>query len=119
MREIIHLQIGQCGNQIGTKFWETISAEHGLGDDGVYIGNNAHQLSRMDVYFNEASNNKYVPRSVLVDLESGTMDAIRSSPLAKLFRPDNFVFGENGAGNNWAKGHYTEGAELVDAVLDV
>ncbi|KAJ1982639.1 structural constituent of cytoskeleton [Dimargaris verticillata] len=119
MREIIHLQIGQCGNQIGTKFWETISAEHGLGDDGVYVGNNANQLSRMDVYFNEASNNKYVPRSVLVDLESGTMDAIRSSPLAKLFRPDNFVFGENGAGNNWAKGHYTEGAELVDAVLDV
>ena len=24
-----------------------------------------------------------------------------------------------GAGNNWAKGHYTEGAELVDSVLDV
>ena len=23
------------------------------------------------------------------------------------------------AGNNWAKGHYTEGAELIDAVLDV
>uniref|UniRef100_A0ACB8FW14 Uncharacterized protein n=1 Tax=Sphaerodactylus townsendi TaxID=933632 RepID=A0ACB8FW14_9SAUR len=25
----------------------------------------------------------------------------------------------SGAGNNWAKGHYTEGAELVDSVLDV
>ena len=24
-----------------------------------------------------------------------------------------------GAGNNWAKGHYTEGAELIDSVLDV
>ncbi|VDN38196.1 unnamed protein product [Gongylonema pulchrum] len=24
----------------------------------------------------------------------------------------------SGAGNNWAKGHYTEGAELVDSVLD-
>ena len=36
-----------------------------------------------------------------------------------LFRPDNFVFGQSGAGNNWAKGHYTEGAELVDSVLDV
>ena len=24
-----------------------------------------------------------------------------------------------GSGNNWAKGHYTEGAELVDSVLDV
>ena len=23
------------------------------------------------------------------------------------------------AGNNWAKGHYTEGAELVDSIMDV
>jgi len=47
------------------------------------------------------------------------MDAIRSGPFGKLFRPDNFVFGQSGAGNNWAKGHYTEGAELVDAIMDV
>ena len=30
-----------------------------------------------------------------------------------------FSQGQSGAGNNWAKGHYTEGAELVDSVLDV
>ena len=67
------------------------------------------------------------------------MDSVRSSPFGQLFRPDNFVFGrlgarlyriihpalslpclgQSGAGNNWAKGHYTEGAELVDSVLDV
>lgn len=29
------------------------------------------------------------------------------------------ITGQSGAGNNWAKGHYTEGAELVDSVLDV
>ncbi len=29
------------------------------------------------------------------------------------------MFGQSGAGNNWAKGHYTEGAELIDSVLDV
>ncbi|PPD76642.1 hypothetical protein GOBAR_DD26437 [Gossypium barbadense] len=39
--------------------------------------------------------------------------------LDKPFRPDNFVFGQSGAGNNWAKGYYTEGAELIDSVLDV
>ena len=78
-----------------------------------------------------------MPRAVLVDLEPGTMDSVRSGPLGNLFRPDNFVFGQNGAGNNWAKGRecipclqlkfvsliersdYTEGAELVDSVLDV
>ena len=36
-----------------------------------------------------------------------------------MFKPDNFVFGASGAGNNWAKGHYTEGAELIDEVVDV
>ena len=25
MREIVHIQGGQCGNQIGSKFWEVIS----------------------------------------------------------------------------------------------
>lgn len=47
------------------------------------------------------------------------MDAVRAGPFGQLFRPDNFVFGQSGAGNNWAKGHYTEGAELVDNVVDV
>ena len=32
------------------------------------------------------------------------MDSVRSGPLGSLFRPDNFVFGQSGAGNNWAKG---------------
>jgi hypothetical protein len=26
MREIVHIQAGQCGNQIGAKFWEVCSA---------------------------------------------------------------------------------------------
>jgi len=47
------------------------------------------------------------------------MDSVRAGPFGQLFRPDNFVFGQTGAGNNWAKGHYTEGAELIDSVLDV
>ena len=71
-----------------------------------------------------------------MDLEPGTMDSVRSGAYGQIFRPDNFVFGQSGAGasncsldmydqppdcagNNWAKGHYTEGAELVDSVLDV
>jgi tubulin beta len=60
-----------------------------------------------------------VPRAILMDLEPGTMDSVRSGPYGQIFRPDNFVFGQTGAGNNWAKGHYTEGAELIDSVLDV
>jgi len=122
MREIVHIQAGQCGNQIGTKFWEVICGEHGVAPSGKYEvkgeGKSEEQLERINVYFSEASG-RYVPRAVLVDLEPGTMDACRSSPFGKIFRPGNFVFGQSGAGNNWAKGHYTEGAELIDSVLDV
>uniref|UniRef100_A0A1B0CRY4 Putative tubulin beta-1 chain n=5 Tax=Eukaryota TaxID=2759 RepID=A0A1B0CRY4_LUTLO len=119
MREIVHIQAGQCGNQIGAKFWEIISDEHGIDATGAYHGDSDLQLERINVYYNEASGGKYVPRAVLVDLEPGTMDSVRSGPFGQIFRPDNFVFGQSGAGNNWAKGHYTEGAELVDSVLDV
>lgn len=41
------------------------------------------------------SGGKYVPRAVLVDLEPGTMDSVRAGPFGQIFRPDNFVFGEN------------------------
>uniref|UniRef100_A0A8C4QAN6 Tubulin beta chain n=1 Tax=Eptatretus burgeri TaxID=7764 RepID=A0A8C4QAN6_EPTBU len=119
MREIVHIQTGQCGNQIGSKFWEVISDEHGIDSTGAYLGDSDVQQERINVYYSEGSGGRYVPRAILVDLEPGTMDAVRSGPIGGMFRPDNFVFGQSGAGNNWAKGHYTEGAELVDSVLDV
>jgi len=119
MREIVHIQAGQCGNQIGAKFWETMAAEHGISPSGAYEGDNPLQLERINVYFNEGQGGRYVPRAVLTDLEPGTMDSIRGGKYGKLFRPDNFVHGQSGAGNNWAKGHYTEGAELVDQIMDV
>jgi len=119
MREIVHLQAGQCGNQIGAKFWEVMCEEHGIDPTGAYNGDNDMQLERLNVYFNEGMGGRYVPRAVLMDLEPGTMDSLRSSPYGGLYRPDNFVFGQSGAGNNWAKGHYTEGAELIDSVMDV
>ncbi|KAH8069191.1 hypothetical protein JL721_6009 [Aureococcus anophagefferens] len=100
MREIVHIQGGQCGNQIGAKFWEVISDEHGVDPTGTYHGDSDLQLERINVYYNEATGGRYVPRAILMDLEPGTMDS-------------------TGAGNNWAKGHYTEGAELIDSVLDV
>ena len=91
-------------SHIGAKFWEVVSEEHGIERDGQYKGNNDLQLERISVYYNEIGANKYVPRAVLIDLEPGTMDSVRSGPLGSLFRPDNFVFGQSGAGNNWAKG---------------
>ena len=34
-REIITLQVGQCGNQIGMEFWKQLCSEHGISKDGI------------------------------------------------------------------------------------
>lgn len=43
--------------------------------------------------FGYFAGDKYVPRAILVDLEPGTMDSVRSGPYGQIFRPDNFIFG--------------------------
>jgi len=115
----MHVQVGQCGNQIGSKFWEVISDEHGVDPTGTYIGNSDLQLDRVNVYYNEAAGGRYVPRAALVDLEPGSIDWVRSGYYGTIFRPDNFISGKGGAANNWAKGHYTDGAELVDNIMEI
>jgi len=119
VREILHIQVGQCGNQIGNSFWQTLIKEHNIDGSGYYEGETAEvDLDKVSVYMRSAGE-RYVPRSCLIDLEPGTVDVIKASPVGTLFKPDNFVFGASGAGNNWAKGHYTEGAELIEEALDV
>lgn len=85
MREIVHLQVGQCGNQIGGKFWEGISEEHGVAPDGQLLP--TEQLQSLEVYYTEATAGRYVPRALLVDLEPGCLDAVRASKYGGLFRP--------------------------------
>ncbi|KAH9953206.1 beta-tubulin 2 tubb2 [Lactifluus volemus] len=114
-REIINIQ---AGNQIGENFWKMLLAEHGLDQNGMYHGADPLQLARVGTYFSEVNSGptaKYVPRSVQIDLEAGVCDRIRTGPTGSLFRPDTFISGEGGAGNNWAKGC----AELVDSIMDV
>jgi len=119
VREVLHVQVGQCGNQIGNRFWQTVTAEHSIDGLGRYKGNNsAVDLDKVSVYMN-AVGNRYVPRACLIDLEPGTVDIIKASPLGKLYKPDNFVVGTQGTANNWAKGHYTEGAEVWEEIFDI
>jgi hypothetical protein len=133
---------GQAGNQVATAFWENILLEHGLDYDGHIVdGASSVQTARLDVFFSgqslsspplsrrpdltapfpryaEAAEQKYVPRGIQVDLEPSTGDAIRASKLGHLYRPSGFIAGTSGAGNNWAKGYYTEGAELIDQIME-
>ncbi|KAF5379772.1 hypothetical protein D9615_005725 [Tricholomella constricta] len=89
------MPVGQAGNQVGEAFWKMIIAEHGLDEQGA------------GVYFTEVESSKghkYVPRSIQIDLEAGVCNRLRGGSLGELFRPDTYIHGQSGAGNNWAKG---------------
>ena len=113
------VQVGQCGNQVSSSFWQTVNKEHGLHTDGTFLGDTEAQRERINVFYTEGSSHRYVARAVLVDLEPGPVERLSSGLLGGMFRPDNLVYSTSGAGNNWARGHYTEGGEMIERVTDV
>lgn len=71
-----------------------------------------------ETFFTETSNGKYVPRSIFVDLDPSPIDEIRSGDYRQLFHPELLISGKEDAANNYARGHYTIGKEMIDSVID-
>jgi hypothetical protein len=69
------MEAGQCGNQMGTKFWEVVCDGHGIGGGGKYCGGNNAQFGRINVLYHKATAGKYDHRAVLSDLEPGVIHA--------------------------------------------
>ncbi|RUS21935.1 hypothetical protein BC937DRAFT_90997 [Endogone sp. FLAS-F59071] len=121
MREIISVHVGQAGVQIGNACWELYCLEHGLQPDGTFSPDANGQYSQdrsFDTFFSETGAGKHVPRTVMVDLEPSVVDEVRTGTYRQLFHPEQLITGKEDAANNYARGHYTIGKELVDGVLD-
>lgn len=140
-REIITLQVGQCGNQIGGEFWKQLCLEHGITPDGTLQGLDEtgplHHSSRSpdpalssgatfvddrkDVFFYQSDDEHYIPRALLIDLEPRVVNKItKHGPYRELFNPENLFIAQDGggAGNNWASG-FRQGEEHHEQVIDM
>ncbi|CAK0826963.1 unnamed protein product [Prorocentrum cordatum] len=120
MREAICIHIGQAGVQIGNACWELFCLEHGIQPDGQMpsdktIGGGDDAFN---TFFSETGAGKHVPRCVMVDLEPTVVDEVRTGTYRQLFHPEQLISGKEDAANNFARGHYTIGKEIVDLVLD-
>ena len=71
-----------------------------------------------NTFFSETGAGKHVPRCVMVDLEPTVVDEVRTGTYRQLFHPEQLITGKEDAANNFARGHYTIGKEIVDLVLD-
>ncbi|NXR69888.1 TBA1C protein, partial [Rhadina sibilatrix] len=119
-RECISVHVGQAGVQIGNACWELYCLEHGIQPDGNMpsdktIGGGDDSFN---TFFSETSAGKHVPRAVFVDLEPAVIDEVRNGTYRQLFHPEQLISGKEDAANNYARGHYTVGKEIIDLVLE-
>ena len=135
-REIITLQLGQCGNQskranqsicilltmtiVGSEFWKQLCAEHGISPDGTLQEFAMNGDDRKDVFFYQADDEHYIPRNLMIDLEPRVINSVQNSAYRDLYNQENFFIAKEGggAGNNWASG-YRQGAEHEDYVMEM
>jgi tubulin alpha len=68
--------------------------------------------------FVETEGGKMIPRALFVDLESSVTDQIRTGTYKALFHPEQIIQGKEDAANNFARGRYTIGKDIIDQVTD-
>ena len=105
---------------LGNACWELYCLEHGIQPDGQMpsdktIGGGDDSFN---TFFSETGAGKHVPRAVFVDLEPTVVDEVRTGTYRQLFHPEQLITGKEDAANNYARGHYTIGKEIIDLVLD-
>ncbi|PWU90381.1 putative beta tubulin [Trypanosoma cruzi] len=120
MREAICIHIGQAGCQVGNACWELFCLEHGIQPDGAMPSDKTIGVEddAFNTFFSETGAGKHVPRAVFLDLEPTVVDEIRTGTYRQLFHPEQLISGKEDAANNYARGHYTIGKEIVDLCLD-
>ncbi|KAJ8666464.1 hypothetical protein QAD02_008126 [Eretmocerus hayati] len=138
MSQFLTVQVGQCGNQIGSAFWPLVLHEYGVetkasGVDLLKFHRSHHKNSKelsdaFSSFFHIPKSNGYdssslfkhisdletahvKARAVLIDMEDSVVGRFRHGPLRNLFDQTCTVTNYPGSGNNWAVGYYTHGIE--------
>jgi tubulin alpha len=119
VREIINLAVGQGGIQLNNAIWNQYITEHHISPAGTLESSTSSSNDKNYLtFFNEVGTGKLVPRCIMADLETTVCDDVRKGKMKELFHQEYYVTGQEDAANNFARGHYTVGKEIMDKVND-
>ncbi|KAJ8873490.1 hypothetical protein PR048_024308 [Dryococelus australis] len=119
-RECISMHVGQAGVQMGNACWELYCLEHGIDNDGTLPNDKKACVSEscLGTFFSESSGGKMTPRTIMVDLEPTVIDEVRAGIYKKLYHPENLISGREDAANNFARGYFSVGIDVIASVMD-
>lgn len=119
-REVVTIQVGQCGNQIGCRFWDLVLREHAhVSKAPIYDASLSTFFRNVDSRHEDSVDlsvgagrgpiRTLKARAILVDMEEGVVNSLLTGPLAELFDARQRITDVSGSGNNWAHGHHVYG----------
>uniref|UniRef100_A0A3B4U5P2 Tubulin epsilon 1 n=1 Tax=Seriola dumerili TaxID=41447 RepID=A0A3B4U5P2_SERDU len=126
MTQSVVVQVGQCGNQVGCRFWDLALREHShVNKKGLYD-------EALSSFFRNVDSRKgdgrtcgvggriqhLKARAVLVDMEEGVVNEILQGPLREVFDSTQLLTDVSGSGNNWAVGHMTYGSAYREQIVE-
>ncbi|EPY33703.1 tubulin epsilon [Strigomonas culicis] len=131
-REIITVQVGQCGNQLGLSWWDLMLQEHLANSaytearDALFLTSPAYQAATASSPRSKpgaappaaAAKDGIKARCVAVDLEEGVLASLQRSKIGHLFDSNFFINDVSGAGNNWGVGHIEYGDKYIQPIQD-
>jgi len=125
VREILSINVGQAGCQLGHVVWQQYNAEHNVEPEEPWdpkkniIDKNIDEdqvLIKAKTFYDVAGNDEMVPRNLFIDLENSCVAQIGKSKMGKQFNKEYTISGKEDAANNFARGHYTVGKEKMDSI---
>ena len=133
---VVTVQLGQCGNQIGSQFFKTVYSDatgsFNSKSKSASSSNTAYRDVSLERFFYTAdpphaakissSRSRLRARSVLVDMETKVVQQM----LAEARKNGNWSFDEScvytqkkGSGNNWASGYCRHGGRASEELMEM
>ncbi|XP_046878219.1 tubulin epsilon chain isoform X2 [Hypomesus transpacificus] len=127
MTQSVVVQVGQCGNQVGCRFWDLALREHShVNKKGIYdealssffrnVDSGRSESGARDTTGGKIQSLK--ARAVLVDMEEGVVNELLQGPLREVFDTTQLITDVSGSGNNWAVGHMTYGTAYREQIVE-
>ncbi|XP_022083482.1 tubulin epsilon chain-like isoform X1 [Acanthaster planci] len=129
MTQSIVIQVGQCGNQIGCRFWDLALREHAAHNKkGVYDDSLSSFFLNVDSRYEnphtiavgdgKSKVRTLKARAVLVDMEEGVVNELLKGSIGELFDHRQLITDVSGCGNNWAVGNKMYGVQYRDQISE-
>ena len=116
-REIITINIGQAGIQLGSQIWQQYNMEYEINYEGKRYPAEKDDNSFLNFY-EESDAGNFKARSLMIDSEPEIIETVKASRYSKIYDEDSLLSHNEGSGGCFTRGRYVIGNQMIDMIND-